>query len=422
MLRTFLTWNGHLAPFYRGLLIKVIVRCTYGGKTDNRCVMLKAEGTHVLSRRPLRVSSEHAQHTSEENAAMHDYEYVHYPCLVDRGSTLSKDKRRCERSEDNKLVIWSKNSSGNPTQTNQSTQATPPRLPYQRLLTRVTSTPPPEGDVSAPIASPTVGLGEEFPYQKLIKTVASTESSGQQRNDNEEKPEADVSLYDETSQKQYQSLSLKRNPTSCPKESDTGYMLMEGASPPERIYEYDYTEPLQPNTLFRISHGDTEQVIVQVSIGDLSDVALSEHQLQQQQRQPYDQVITSLANTDENYEDIENMNVKNSLPTEGNDVGHGGSEYKSLSAGCYENLSGENEGHLSGRRTDPEEYVEMGERRSVLVSDYADQSGCSGFPNIDEEGPEYHVLEELETSENKKFDDGDDEDDDENEDHGDHDE
>lgn len=178
---------------------------------------------------------------------------------------------------------------------------------------------------------------------------------------------------------------------------------MEGASPPERIYEYDYTEPLQPNTLFRISHGDTEQVIVQVSICDLSDVALSEHQLQQQQRQPYDQVITSLANTDENYEDIENMNVKNSLPTEGNDVGHGGSEYKSLSAGCYENLSGENEGHLSGRRTDPEEYVEMGERRSVLVSDYADQSSCSGFPNIDEEGPEYHVLEELETSESKSF-------------------
>ena len=178
---------------------------------------------------------------------------------------------------------------------------------------------------------------------------------------------------------------------------------MEGASPPERIYEYDYTEPLQPNTLFRISHGDTEQVIVQVSIGDLSDVALSEHQLQQQQRQPYDQVITSLANTDENYEDIENLNVKNGLPTDGNDVGHSGSEYKSPSAGSYENLSGESEGHLSGRRTDPEEYVEMGKRRSVLVSDYADQSGCSGFPNIDEEGPEYQVLEELETSESKSF-------------------
>lgn len=178
---------------------------------------------------------------------------------------------------------------------------------------------------------------------------------------------------------------------------------MERASPPERIYEYDYTEPLQPNTLFRISHGDTEQVIVQVSIGDRSDVALSEHQLQQQQRQPYDQVITSLANTDENYEDIENLNVKNGLPTDGNDVGHSGSEYKSPSAGSYENLSGESEGHLSGRRTDPEEYVEMGKRRSVLVLDYVDQSGCSGFPNIDEEGPEYHVLEELETSESKSF-------------------
>ena len=127
--------------------------------------------------------------------------------------TMPLDKRRCERSEDNKLVIWSKNSSGNPTQTNQSTQANPPRLPYQRLLTRVTSTPPPEGNVSAPVTSPTVGLGEEFPYQKLIKTVPSTESSGQQGSDNGEKLEADVSLYDETSQNPYQSLSLKRNPT-----------------------------------------------------------------------------------------------------------------------------------------------------------------------------------------------------------------
>lgn len=178
---------------------------------------------------------------------------------------------------------------------------------------------------------------------------------------------------------------------------------MKGASPPERIYEYDYAEPLQPNTLSRISHGDTEQVIVQVSIGDLSDVTLSEHQLQQQQRQPYDQVITSVANTDENYEDIEDLNVKNGLPTEGKNVAPCGSEYKSPSAGSYENLSGENEGHLSGRRTDPEEYVEMGKRRSVLVLDYADQSGCSGFPDIDEEGPEYHVLEELETSESKSF-------------------
>lgn len=192
-------------------------------------------------------------------------------------------------------------------------------------------------------------------------------------------------------------------PQSCPMETETGYMLMEGAPPPERIYEYDYTEPLEPYTLSRISHGDTEQVIVQVSIGDLNDVTLNEHQLQQQQRQPFDQVITFLANTAENYEDIENMNIKNGLPTEGNDVGHGASEYKSQSAESYENLSGEIKGHLSGRRTDPEEYVEMGKRRSVLVSDYADQSSCNGFPNIDEEGPEYYVLEGIETSECKSF-------------------
>ena len=57
-----------------------------------------------------------------------------------------------------------------------------------------------------------MGLGEEFPYQKLIKTVPSIENSEQQGSGNGEKPEADVSLYDETSQKPYQSLSLKRNP------------------------------------------------------------------------------------------------------------------------------------------------------------------------------------------------------------------
>jgi len=43
----FLQWDGKIQPFYRGLLIKVMFRCTYRGITDDRCVMLKAQGTHV---------------------------------------------------------------------------------------------------------------------------------------------------------------------------------------------------------------------------------------------------------------------------------------------------------------------------------------------------------------------------------------
>lgn len=39
-------WNDHVDSFYEGLLIKVIVRCTYQGKSDDRCLMLKAQGTH----------------------------------------------------------------------------------------------------------------------------------------------------------------------------------------------------------------------------------------------------------------------------------------------------------------------------------------------------------------------------------------
>ncbi len=41
-----LQWNDYLDSFYKGLLIKVMIRCTYHGITDDRCLMLKAQGTH----------------------------------------------------------------------------------------------------------------------------------------------------------------------------------------------------------------------------------------------------------------------------------------------------------------------------------------------------------------------------------------
>ena len=54
----------------------------------------------------------------------------------------------------------------------------------------------------------------------------------------------------------------------------------------------------------------------------------------------------------------------------------------------YENLPRSSTSHFSVERTDPEEYVEMG-KRSVQLVYSRDQSGLHGFPDIEEEGPEY---------------------------------
>lgn len=529
-IQTFLTWDGNLGPFYKGLLIKVMIRCTYRGITDDRCVMLKAQGTHVYheiprnsptlqqspnspptnepasstvipkakgqtksealpeskdstahpkadlsdantrqiwlivalglsavvliaiivitgflvvkcrrncrkrqrtgSRNHLQVPVQ-VQPRSEENPAMHDYEYVHYPCLVEGGRAPPATpigNRKYERGQDNKLIIWTPGRSPLPNQNNQSTGAagaTAPRLPYQRLLTRTSSSSPDVTVSIQPVGTPAAGEG--FPYQKLIRTVSAmgnTEKQGCCRCQAGEST-ADAPPYDEALQKPYQSLSLSRNPLASPKESDTGYMRMEGAPRPESTYEYDYTEPLELNKPFRISHGEMDRGPMEVSIGDLSESASNLQQQQQcdevrlsvisndqnyedvekidvrkqQRQQRYDKVRISKFSIDENYENVENTDFTNSLPSAvKNDEGL---ELKSVKATSYEDLSGDTLGRLSGGRSDLEEYVEMGKRRSMLIEESPDQSGCHGFAKIEEEGPEYFVLEGQGNSEGK---------------------
>ena len=46
----------------------------------------------------------------------------------------------------------------------------------------------------------------------------------------------------------------------------------------------------------------------------------------------------------------------------------------------YENLPGSSTSHFTAERTDPEEYVEMGKRRSVELADSRGQPGDHGFP------------------------------------------
>lgn len=73
-----------------------------------------------------------------------------------------------ERGEDNKLIIWTPGHSGTLTR---SAEASAPRLPYQRLLTRTSSSSPDCTTGVRPVSSP--GVESNFPYQKLVRAVVS---------------------------------------------------------------------------------------------------------------------------------------------------------------------------------------------------------------------------------------------------------
>ena len=77
-----------------------------------------------------------------------------------------------ERGKDNKLIIWTPGHRGTLNRpSEQSADATAPRLPYQRLLTRTSSSSPECAGVVTPVSPP--GVGEGFPYQKLVRTLPS---------------------------------------------------------------------------------------------------------------------------------------------------------------------------------------------------------------------------------------------------------
>ena len=113
-----------------------------------------------------------------------------------------------ERGQDNKLIIWSQGHSTASSANSQSTEAAAPRLPYQRLLTRTSSSPADGNAGVRPVSSPAVQEG--FPYQKLVRAGPAPLGCG-----HVEESAATVSKDGESGeghQKLYQSLSLQRNP------------------------------------------------------------------------------------------------------------------------------------------------------------------------------------------------------------------
>ena len=110
-----------------------------------------------------------------------------------------------ERGEDNKLIIWSPGVTTPPY--NQSAEATAPRLPYQRLLTRTKSLPPDCNACIRPNSSTTVEEGS--PYQKLVRSATAAPCRRAKESTAGVNKEGES---DEAQQREYQSLSLKRNP------------------------------------------------------------------------------------------------------------------------------------------------------------------------------------------------------------------
>ena len=182
----------------------------------------------------------------------------------------------------------------------------------------------------------------------------------------------------------------------CPKESDAGYMRMEGIPMPQSTAEYDYADPIELKKFFRISRSESKQTTVEISIGDLGKEA-SNQQIQQRQDNCV-RVPDSVS-----YENVENSDMGENFSvaiTSDNglkaDCLSSVTSYEDLPKGCLGDLPEE-------PCLDPEEYIEMGKRRSVLIVEDSGPSGCHGFDKIEEEDPEYYVLEGMETSEGESL-------------------
>ena len=171
-------------------------------------------------------------------------------------------------------------------------------------------------------------------------------------------------------------------------------MRMEGIPVPQSTTDYEYADPIELNKNFRISSSESEHTTSEISIGDLGD-ATTIQQIQQQQQRHGNCVRVQ---DSVSYENIENSYMENSsiaAITSDNGLKADGvspaASYEDVPEGCL--------GDLSRMRLDPEEYVEMGKRRSVLIMEDSGPSGCHGFDKIEEEDPEYYILEGTETCE-----------------------
>lgn len=173
---------------------------------------------------------------------------------------------------------------------------------------------------------------------------------------------------------------------------------MEGVARPESTSEYDYANPVELNKLFRLSRSKSQQATIEISIGDLGDTT-SNHDQQQQENCAEVQTPECASDAgDNNYENVDDIDLGENFCTAIRI--HQGLNADGLSSTTsHGDLSAKCSVRSSGELVDPEEYVEMGKRKSLLMVENSDSCDCNGLKKIEEEEPEYFVLEAQETSE-----------------------
>lgn len=359
---------------------------------------------------------------------LHDYEYVHYPCLVNglRSPRKTTGNAMYERGEDNKLIIWTPGHSGTLTR---PAETAAPRLPYQRLLTRTSSSTPDSATGIRPVSSP--GMETDFPYQKLVRATTSlprtagTSSSPDCANvvspAKSVLVEEDVFPYQElfrstpslkgeapwrecgqkrlsevesngegVSTTPYQTLSLQRNQL-YPLDEFDGYARVEDVDPQTEDFEYDYArvevDPVELRNLFRISHSDdtvdnTPNTCMEVTIGDLSNTASIPKT-----------IVSESSPSQSCRDDSDSFTCEDVVKRKSDCCVHGNEWLKPQNlhpAASYEDLSG-------GR---PEEYEEMGKRRSVMTVEDNEPTEIEN-----DNGHEYYVLEAVDECDEGESDD-----------------
>ena len=166
---------------------------------------------------------------------------------------------------------------------------------------------------------------------------------------------------------------------------------MDASSRPESL-EYDYArvsvelDPVELNKLFRGLQNETEErprASLEISIGDLDNTASDPNTGVKQSSAVSEKSSVSSCSGD--YENCLCKDItKRNSSTDANANGEGVKANDLRPAASYEDLSG-------GCHIDPEEYTEMGKRRSTLIVEGIDSTDLE----VEDSGHEYFVLERV---------------------------
>ena len=164
---------------------------------------------------------------------------------------------------------------------------------------------------------------------------------------------------------------------------------MDAPSRPESA-EYDYArvsvelDPVELNKLFRGWQSETKEMpraSLEISVGDLDITASNPNTDQKWSSGVSEKSCGSSCSGD--YENCLCKNITERNSSTGADEDVEGVEPRDLRPSTsYEDLSG-------GCRVDPEEYFEMGKRRSTMIA----ESNDSTDHEVEDSGHEYFVLE-----------------------------